>query len=107
MKDSPPDLIRWVIDRMMLHDERITRETAIAVEREARAHWGGTTVGYVAKSCASDRAHSSGGRARHDRPDAPADARAVLRDYLAMPVEQAAKRHGISRATLYRLIKRA
>lgn len=109
MKDAGPDVIRWVIDCMMQHDRRITPAVADTVEREARAYWGGTSVSYIAKSSAADRANASGGRARHGKAEDRAprtDPQAVLRDYLQLPADQAAKRHGISRATLYRLIKR-
>ena len=86
-----PDIIRWVLDRMLAHDASITPELALTVEREARAEWGGRSIGYVAKRCAADMPNAD----------------AVLTDYArADTVDQVARRHGISRATLYRLVRK-
>ena len=54
-RDAAPDVIRWVLDRMMAHHRSITPELALVVEREARARWGGRRVEYVAKSCQAER----------------------------------------------------
>lgn len=90
MTDKGSDIIRWVIDRMLAHDDSITQDLALTVEREARIEWGGDTV-YIAKTCAADMP----------------DAKAVLQDYAQnRPVREITRRHGISRAGLYRLIKR-
>ena len=87
-----PDVIRWVIERMMAHEDSITQELALTVEREARAEWGGQRIEYVAKVCEADR-----GRARR-----AASVAAMTEE----PVSAVAKRHGLHRATLYRMLKR-
>lgn len=90
MTSKGTDIIRWVIDRMLAHEDSITQDLALTVEREARAEWGGDTV-YIVKTCASDGP----------------DTQAVLQDYAQnKPVGEITRRHGISRAGLYRLIKR-
>lgn len=90
MTDKGTDIIRWVIDRMLAHDDSITQELALTVEREAHIEWGGDTV-YIAKTCTAD----------------VPDPQAVLQDYVQnTPVREITRRHGISRAGLYRLIKR-
>lgn len=90
MNERTTDIIRWVIDRMLAHDDSITQELALTVEREARIEWGGDTV-YIGKTCAAD----------------VPDAQAVLQDYVQnTPVREITRRHGISRAALYRLVKR-
>jgi len=97
------DVIRWVIDRMMAHEDSITQELALTVEREARAEWGGQRVDYIAKTCAADvdRRRALQGRT------APATERAVVAAYVAdQPIEAIARKHGISRATIYRMVKR-
>jgi|GEM_PF-5565287 hypothetical protein len=91
MKAGSNDIIRWVIDRMIAHEESITQELALTVEREARREWGGQTIPYIAKTCAADR------------PDPVA----IRRDLDRQPnVGTVAQRHGISRRTLYRLISK-
>lgn len=89
MNERTTDIIRWVIDRMLAHDDSITQELALTVEREARIEWGGDTV-YIAKTCGADMP----------------DPKAVLQDYvLNKPVGEITRRHGISRAYLYKVIK--
>lgn len=91
MTTKGTDIIRWVIDRMLAHDDSITQELALTVERESRIEWGGQSIDYIPKVCAADR------------PDPEA-----LRQDLARGADarQVAQRHGISRATLYRLVSR-
>ena len=96
---SNKDIIRWVIDCMMRHEDSITQELALTVERESRAEWGGQRIEYVAKTC----------DARAARQRIPADvARRAHADAIASdePTEAIIARHGISRATFYRLLKR-
>jgi hypothetical protein len=94
------DIIRWVIDRMMAHDDSITQELALTVEREARAEWGGQSIAYVRKSCDGDRKAAR-------RPLDPAAAEAVYQAGLtSAPTDHVLQTHGVSRATLYRLMKR-
>lgn len=86
-----PDIIRWVIDRMLAHDDSISQELALTVEREARAEWGGQSIPYIAKRCAADQA----------------DPEAVRSDYQRIgDAGEVTRRHGISRAHLYRLIRK-
>jgi transposase-like protein len=97
------DIIRWVIDRMLAHDDSITQELALTVEREARAEWGGQRIDYIAKTCPEDLERR---RALQGRTD-PERERAAVAAYLAdEPVPAIEQRFGISRRTLYRMIKR-
>ena len=93
MSKPSSDIIRWVIDRMMAHDDSITQELALTVEREARAEWGGERIIYVRKTCEGDRE----ARARAAM-SAAADGEE--------PVGAVARRHGLGRTTLDRLLKR-
>lgn len=93
MSRPAQDIIRWVIDRMMAHEDSITQELALTVEREARAEWGGQRVEYIAKTCEADRAR---------RVRAAVSALASSEE----PVGAVARRHGLHRATLYRMLKR-
>jgi hypothetical protein len=95
-----PDIIRWVIERMMAHEDSITQELALTVEREARAEWGGQRIDYVAKTCAADKPRRTG-------PAAAACAPQAVQDYMAgVPLPDIENSHGISRRTLYRALKR-
>jgi DNA invertase Pin-like site-specific DNA recombinase len=97
---SSKDIIRWVIDRMMAHDDSITQELALTVEREARIEWGGRSIDYIRKACDGDRRT---GR----RPLAPESARAAYQAGIGpAPTHQVLQEQGVSRATLYRLLKR-
>ena len=92
------DIIRWVIDCMISHDDSITQELALTVEREARAEWGGREE-YIHKAIHGDR---RGGR----RPLPPdADRTAYEAGLSAAPTDRVLQDHGISRATLYRRMK--
>jgi Mor family transcriptional regulator len=84
------DIIRDIIERLMAHEASITEELALKVEHEARAHWGGQAP-YVPKETK---------RQAHVRQKVFADA------LTAMPTAEVIKRHGISRRTLYRLLKK-
>ena len=93
------DIIRWVIDCMMRHDDSITQELALTVERECRAEWGGQRIEYIAATV-----EGKAGRPAID----PAVQQRAYQDALssADPLETVASRHGISRATLYRALKK-
>lgn len=91
MNERGTDIIRWVIDRMLAHDDSITQELALTVEREARIEWGGQSIDYIAKTCAADRPNPEAVRRDFERE---ANAR------------QVAQRHGISRRTLYRMLNK-
>lgn len=93
------DIIRWVIDCMLRHDDSITQEIALTVERESRAEWGGQRIEYVRKTC-----DGRPGR----RPSLSAEVlRAAHAD--ALGTESTAEiisRHGLSRTSFYRLLKK-
>lgn len=94
------DVIRWVIERMLAHEDSITQELALTVEREARTEWGGQRIDYIAKHCAADKPKRTGPPA----DPVPADA---VRDYIAgRPLIEIESSHGINRRTLYRSLKR-
>lgn len=95
------DIIRWVIDRMMAHEDSITEELALTVEREARAEWGGQRVDYIAKTCSAD---VEARRALQGAKPVPAPA---IEDYIAgRALPEIESEHGISRRSLYRALKR-
>lgn len=95
---SQKDIIRWVIDCMLAHDDSISQDLAATVEREARAEWAGQRIDYIAR-------HSDRKTAR--KPLSEDAQRAVYQAGLAaIPADQIISEHGISRTTLYRLMKR-
>jgi DNA invertase Pin-like site-specific DNA recombinase len=94
------DIIRWVIDWMVTNEQAVTEDLALRCERAARAEWGGQEVGYVRKTCAADR---QAGR-RPLSPDAAGEVYAA--GLSASDTEEVVRAHGVSRATLYRLMKR-
>ena len=96
-----PDIIRWVIERMMAHEDSITQELALRVEREARAEWGGQRVDYVAKHCQVDVEARRRAQGAKDVP--PEAVRAYINN---TPMANIEAEHGISRRTLYRALKR-
>lgn len=92
-----PDLIRWTIDWMLANDASMTEEIALRYEQEAREEWGGQEV-RIWKT-------TSGRPGRP--PGQPYDAAALRADGLTnAPTESVTSKHGVSRATLYRLLKR-
>lgn len=92
------DIIKWVIERMMAHDDSITEELALTVEREARAEWGGQHIGYVPKN--TDR------KAARRPLDAQAREAVFKAATTSAPTREVLQTTGVSRATLYRLLKR-
>lgn len=95
---SNRDIIRWVIDRMLAHDDSITQELALTVEREARAEWGGQRIDYIAKTMDRRRPNKL-------PPEAEGQAYRAALDSGA-PMAALEQEFGVSRATMYRLIKR-
>lgn len=96
-----PDIIRWVIERMMAHEDSITQELALTVEREARLEWGGQRIDYVAKHCQADV------EARRRAQGAKEVPQQAFQDYIGgAPLAHIEAQHGISRRTLYRALKR-
>lgn len=95
-----PDIIRWVIDWMLANEQCIKEELALRCEREARAEWGGQRVDYVAKHCAADKPARTG-------PPAKALPEAAVQDYVAgRQLSEISVAYGVSRASLYRGLKR-
>ena len=94
------DVIRWVIDWMMTNEDAITEELALRCEREARAQWGGQRIDYIPKTCAADRKAAR-------RPLSADAARAAYHAGISnTPTDQVLQDTGISRSTLYRLLKK-
>lgn len=92
---SRKDIIRWTIDWMLAHEESITEDLMLNFEREARIEWGGV----------DNRPWKHDGRA--GRPRKLANEAAAFVDAAGTePVNVVTERHGISRRTLYRLLKR-
>lgn len=95
---SEKDIVRDVLDRLMQHEPCITEEVALRVEREVRAHWGGEEV-RIAKTV--DR--------KVGRPSvSQAVASEIFKDWLIgnESTSEVTRKHRISRATLYRLMKK-
>lgn len=100
---SKSDVICRVIEIMRSLAPSITEEQAAMCERAARAEWGGQRVDYIAKTCSIDREQ----RRQLQGRTSPTVQTAAVADYLAdRPIPQILSDHGISRRTLYRMIKR-
>lgn len=97
---SRKDIIRWVIECAMRHDDSITQELALVIERECRAEWGGQRIEYVPRHVNST---SRGGRPPTDAEVAQRAVNAVVRGGRS-PAE-AASDAGVSRRTIYNLLK--
>lgn len=95
-----PDVIWRTLELAMRECPALKAEIARAVEREARAEFGGLDV-KIAK-------HPYHPERRAGRVSVPAEVTAALyADALtSMSTEQLVKKHGLSRATIYRLMKR-
>lgn len=92
------DIVRDVLERLMAHDDSITAELALRVEVEIRREWGGQRV-FVGKTVGQ----------RVGRPPSlsPEALRKAYADGLSSePVSAVTKRHGISRSSLYTLVKK-
>jgi hypothetical protein len=99
MSSTPePDIIRVVIERMCSLYPSYPAELAHAVELQVRAEWGGRALGTVRKTVT--------GRPGRPPIDATVRQRAYAEILTAEPTEAILRRHGISRASLYRLMKR-
>ena len=89
---SDPDLLQLVLDRVTLMAPGFTEALARQVEDEIRAEYGGQRV-------------SLPKRGKRITPERRA---AIFKDGLTqMPTEEITSKHNISRATLYRLMKRS
>lgn len=92
---SQRDIIGWVVDWLLANETAITEDLIATFERESRAEWGGQEVRVWKTS------DGKAGRRRHyDAQQAYADGMSKLPDQAVM------EKHGISRRTLYRLLKR-
>jgi len=90
---SARDIIVAVIEAFMRNDDSITEELALTVEREVRDEWAGIRPAQISRESTRLK------RAREER---------VLKDVLdpAVQTSEILNRHGISRASMYRLLKR-
>jgi hypothetical protein len=88
-----PDPITYVIDWLMRHHPSISDDLALRAEAAARAEYGGESWAYIARQ--SQRQKAAIERAAHA---------AALRT--SAPLEKVAQAHGLSRRTMYRLLKR-
>lgn len=97
-----PDVIWRTLELAMQACPALSVESARVVELEVRAEFGGERLWIQKQPCNPER--------RNGPPPMPADkARNVLRDVLAEPKTSTAeltRRHGVSRSSLYRLLKR-
>lgn len=91
------DIITSVIDWMMANEDAITEELALRCDMEMRRDWGGQRIDNVAKTSESDQ------RARRE---AQRSAHADLLAPGTKPVPEIANSHGLSRASVYRLMRR-
>lgn len=97
MTRNRQDIVAWMKDWLLANDDSITQELVVRMEADARREWGGQEV-RVWKT--------PEGRAGRP-PRVPYDAARAYTDGIStQPTEEVTERHGISRATLYRLVKR-
>lgn len=93
------DVIRWVLDRMIELHGSIRPEVAAAIEREARAEWGGKSINYVPKYLATDRKSR-----RQLHPDVVRQACEMSRG--GASTDEVVEKFGLSSSSLHRLMKR-
>lgn len=87
---SERDFVLDLIERVRARMPSLTQEEALALEAEIRTAWGGERP-FIAKDLR---------RRQHVRA-------AIVADGLsAAPTKEVLKKHGISRSTLYRLVKK-
>lgn len=94
MKD---DLIRDILARVMALSDSFTEAQALQIEAQVRHDWGGERV-FVAKTQPEPRRG-----ARHSEKTKRA---AIVEVEQGTPPAEAARKHGISRARIYQLLKR-
>lgn len=92
---SRKDVVTWLIERVIADAGGLTTEQAQAIEMEARTLFGGKEQ-YIAAPW-----RRTGGRRTH-----PASRAAYDQALTSAPTSDIVSEHGISRATIYRLIKR-
>lgn len=86
--DEPPDIVRDILERVAKLDPSFTPEMAEVVEIAVRQKWGGL------------KSYVSLARVREYR------AAKVRDEFGRMSAQEIEQRHGVSRATIYRLWKR-
>lgn len=91
------DLIRDLLDKVLAAVPSFTREMASELEQQIRAEWGGEEI-YVGKT-------TTGRRGRPSIPIA-VQQKAYIDGKTDVPTADLTRKHGISRSTLYRLMKR-
>jgi DNA invertase Pin-like site-specific DNA recombinase len=97
MTRTRQDIVAWLKEWLLANEDSITEELALRMEAAVRREWGGQEV-RVWKT--------PEGRAGRP-PRVPYDAARAYSDGISIqPTEEVTERHGISRATLYRLVKR-
>lgn len=97
-----PDVIWRTIELVIQYCPDFPTEAARIVEMQARAEFGGERL-WIAKQPFHPK------RRNGPAPLPEEKVREVIRDAIAEPTlttDQLTKRHGVSRATLYRLLKR-
>jgi hypothetical protein len=97
-----PDVIWRTLELAMQAPQPLTVERARVVELQVRAEFCGERVWIAKQPCNSERRSGP-------PPLAPDKAREVLQGAMAEPntsTAELARRHGVSRASLYRLLKR-
>lgn len=88
------DIISRFIELAAASCSSFTEDIAIGIEQQLRHEFGGAGVDYIAKTPASQR------KSREEKEAALDEVKRSGR------VRAAAERHGISRAALYRMLKR-
>lgn len=91
MKTPAPDIIRGILEMVAEVCPGFTRDFADMVENRARHEYGGEVQRYIAKN---------------PPPNEEARQAAVQEARRSGRVREAAEKHGISRATIYRLLKK-
>lgn len=84
------DIVDEILVKVQEIDDGLTPEKALKIETAIRKAYGGSRV-YVRQA---------------SKVEQQKIAEKVTRDYLDGSVEQVTSKHGISRATMYRMIKR-
>ena len=95
MRDD--DLIRDILARVMAVSEDFSQAQALQIEEQVRHDWGGERV-FVAK------VHHNPKGARHSEQVKMAITTEVEQ---GMPTRDIERKHGVGRATIYRLLKRS
>jgi len=91
MKDDKQDIVSYFVRLVEKFCPGMDHDRALELEDQIRQDWGGSEVGYIAKK----------------RKASPQEKDAAVQEYIAgEDTKKASKQHGISRATLYRYLKK-